>query len=105
MQEAAQKLQQTYTVTRRYNKTAADEDIDNAMLTTWGLDRSPASGTKRYDISFSAGPDASTYTLQAVPTGVQAKDDCGTFTLNQSNAKTANGKGVRDPQSIECWSR
>ena len=44
--------------------------------------QSPQTGTAFYNISFSVNATRDTYTLQAVPTGAQANDDCGTLTLN-----------------------
>ncbi|WP_341678966.1 type IV pilin protein [Niveibacterium sp. SC-1] len=61
------------------------------------FDRSPreTSATKNYDISFSGTPDASTFSLQAVPTGPMSGDRCGTLTLNQAGAKSA--------AQTDCW--
>ena len=56
--------------------------------------------TKYYDLGFSAGPTATTYTLQAAPKGLMAADDCGTFTLENTGAKKT------DPVDIpRCWRR
>lgn len=93
MQEIAQRLQQSYSVNRQYP--------DNVDLATWGLNRSPATGTKRYDISVTT--TANTYTIRAVPTAAQNSDECGTFTLNQSGVKTAAGQVGRGDLSIKCW--
>ena len=48
-----------------------------------------------YNISFSVNATRDTYTLQAVPTGAQANDDCGTLTLND--------EGVRGAAQAGCW--
>lgn len=40
-----------------------------------------------YDLSVTAA-NATTYTLQAAPTGTQADDDCGTMTLTKGGSKT-----------------
>ena len=54
-----------------------------------------------YALSFSAGPGAASYTLQAVPQGAQANDTvCGTFTINQVGTKGANGAV---PGPTACW--
>ena len=48
-----------------------------------------------YLVAFAAGePTASTYTLSAVPQGPQAKDTCGTMTLNDRTQKTP---------ATDCW--
>jgi type IV pilus assembly protein PilE len=40
---------------------------------------------------------ATTYVLVATPKGTQAKDPCGTLTINQIGTKTASGTGSN------CW--
>lgn len=107
LEEAAQKLQQNYTVYHRYDASsdAGDDAINNDTLQEWGLAVSPAVGNARYTISFAEEPTASSYTLQAVPTGAQTKDKCGTFTLDNRNVKTADGKTARDALSRSCWSQ
>lgn len=51
----------------------------------------------RYDISFSAGPNATAFTLQAVPkiTSPQANDTCGTLTITHT--------GSQSPTTAGCW--
>lgn len=43
-------------------------------------------------------PTATAYTITAVPQGKQAKDKCGTLTLNQAGVKTPANSG-----SLTCW--
>ncbi len=107
LQEAAQRLEQIYSSSHRYDETGATTpvSINNATLVGWGLSQSPASGTARYNISFSDGPTQTSYTLQAVPVNAQAGDACGTFTLNESNLRTANGENGRAAISRDCWSK
>lgn len=58
--------------------------------------QSPQDGTAFYNLSFTAAVGRDTYTLQAVPTGAQAGDDCGTLTLDeQGNRGAALAAG--------CW--
>lgn len=104
LQDIAQKLQQNYSISRDYAKDASGNAIDNSTISGWGLDKSPASGTTRYNISFAQGPSSSGYVLQAEPQGVQTKDECQTFQIDQRGSKTAAGKSVRDELSIKCWS-
>ena len=54
-------------------------------------------GSAYYTISLapSPAPSATTFTLQAVPTGVMSGDSCGTYTLNQT--------GTHSPTSATCW--
>lgn len=55
-----------------------------------------ASGSAvKYDISFATEPTGSTYTLQAVPSGDQDQDKCGTLTLSSTGAQT--------PATQGCW--
>ena len=58
--------------------------------------------TKAYDLDFAEGsPTASTYVLQAAPTGSMANDKCGTLTLSNTGAK-----GQKDGMtSAQCWKR
>ena len=49
----------------------------------------------KYNISFSAGPSATAFTVRAVPAGAQASDSCGTLTLSYTGAQTAATSG--------CW--
>lgn len=54
----------------------------------------PSLGTEHYTVSFSSEqPTATTYVIQAAPTGVQASDSCGTLTISNTGATT--------PSS--CW--
>lgn len=105
LQEAAQRMEQNYAANHTYAADGSDKAIDNARLVTWGVSQSPATGTVRYQLSFSVAPNATGYTLQAVPTGPQARDRCGTFTLASTNVKTANNQGPRARISRECWSK
>lgn len=86
LMETAQFMERYFTT----NNTYAGATVPSAV--------SPkgASGSGiRYNISFSAGPAANTYTLQAVPSGSQAADTCGTLTLTQAGART--------PATAGCW--
>lgn len=105
LQEAAQRMEQNYAANHSYATDGSGAAINNASLGTWGLARSPATSTVRYNLSFSIAPDATSYTLQAVPTGPQSGDRCATLTLASTNVKTANGQGPRARISRECWSR
>jgi type IV pilus assembly protein PilE len=43
---------------------------------------------------------ASGYTLKATPTGAQASDRCGSFTLDQANTRGVSGGSLI---SAQCW--
>lgn len=49
----------------------------------------------KYNLDFSAGPNATAYTLRAIPQNAQIADVCGTMTLAQTGAQT--------PAGANCW--
>lgn len=104
LMEAAGFMERFYTLNGRYTT-----DTGAAPLLT-GLTQSPKEGTARYDISF-AVITAQSYTLQAVPTGAQTNDECGTLTLTHTGVKgvsrDADGDGTAgDADDIQmCWNR
>ena len=58
-------------------------------------------GTATYNLNLST-PTATTYTITATPTGVQASDACGTFTLDNTGLKGVTGaSGGKTWQ--DCW--
>lgn len=83
LQETAQFMERYYTT----NGTYVGATVVSAV--------SPKTGATRYTISFSVDPTASAYTLQAVPTGGQSGDRCGTLTLAATGAVT--------PTTGNCW--
>lgn len=93
--ELAQFMERHYTANGRYLTTANEAP-------TLPFTESPKDGTnKYYDLSFSATPTATEYTLQAVPKGAMVGDTCGTLTLTQTGAKG------QDPGAslAACWRR
>jgi type IV pilus assembly protein PilE len=53
-----------------------------------------------YAIGFSAGPTATTYTLQATAQGIQAKDTaCVTFKIDNTGLQTSTGTAT----ALTCW--
>jgi type IV pilus assembly protein PilE len=108
----AQRMEQNYTLTANYTTTSnaagtAMVAVNNAMLTTWGLDQVPPSGAARYNITFQGGaPTATTYTLIATPAGSQATDtECGVLTLDYRNLRTAAGQNNRSQITRDCWGK
>ncbi|ABQ13093.1 type IV pilin protein [Dichelobacter nodosus] len=104
LMSVAQKLEQNYSISHKYNQMSNGDPIDNALLNKWGLDVSPATGTKRYDITLSE-IEEDKFTVKATAFGSQASDECKEFTLDHRNVKQANGKGARDAISTRCWGR
>lgn len=107
LQSVAQRLEQNYSLAGSYNLTQGGAAIGNAFIAAAGLNVVPAGGPARYNISFVAGsPTAGGFTLQAVPTGNQANDTCGTLLLNQQNIKGAGGVlNNRAQLTLDCWGR
>ena len=93
--ELAQFMERHYTANGRYLTTAGAAPV-------LPFDAAPKDGaTKYYDLSFTATPTASSYTLRAVPKGAMAGDACGTLTLSNTGAKgQAAGATL-----AECWRR
>ncbi len=97
MLENAQFLERNYTMSGRFDTLPGGGAVTDANLP---YQTAPRDGTAFYDISFSAGPAASSYELQAVPRAGQDDDGCGTLTLSHSGVKTASDGDVAD-----CWAR
>jgi len=69
----------------------------------WSTDTS-----KRYTIGFAAGNTNAAFTLTATPKnpGPQANDKCGTYTLNNTGLRGANGKTSDQPgYNTDCWGK
>lgn len=62
--------------------------------------QSPESGAARYNITAPAATLlATSYIIQAVPTGAFSDPLCGTLTVSQTGAKTKSGTGSQ----ADCW--
>lgn len=86
-------LELTQWMERRYSNGFDYRDGGNNPALPFN--QSPQNGTAFYNISFSGNVTRDTYTLQAVPTGGQANDDCGTLTLDE--------QGNRGAAAANCW--
>ena len=84
--ETAQFMERYYTT----NKTYAGASVLSLVSP-----KAATAATKKYDISFTATPTASTFTVQAVPANSQTSDICGTLTLSNTGAQTA--------ATTNCW--
>jgi type IV pilus assembly protein PilE len=89
MMEAAQFLERFYTTTGTY----AGADIPDSLAHS----PKPGSGTAKFDLTLTAA-DATTYTIQAAPTGGYSDPKCGTLTINAAGTRTASAGAVED-----CW--
>lgn len=108
----AQRLEQNYTLSGRYDQTQDGATVNDAMISTWGLQQSPSSGVAKYTISFRTNSlAAATFTVQATPAGAQINDRCGVLALNERNLKASNGSdpstsGVsRAAATVDCWGK
>jgi type IV pilus assembly protein PilE len=91
-------MERNFSVSGRYNQKSDGTAIVSADLPVLTAPRDGA--TAFYTLSFSAGPNTSTYTIQAVPgNGQQADAKCGTLTLTQAGAKGESGTGT----VADCW--
>ena len=107
MQAVAQRMEQNYNLTGTYASTPDGTAIGTGTLTTWGMNQIPLSGDAKYNISFAAGPTATSYTVQATPANGQVNDtDCGTLLLDNRNIKGALGVlNNRATATLTCWNR
>ena len=91
--ETVQVLERNFTEASRFDQTSDGDAI------TLPFTQSPKGGTAKYAISFSAGPSATAFTLQAVPTGTMTGDECGTLTLTSTGVKAVS------TAKTDCWLR
>jgi len=86
--EQAQVMEQYYVMKRGYHD--APEPLPCAGI------------SKFYALSFAEIPTASSYTLQAVPQGVQAEREtqCGTLSINQRGERMVSVEGA---DLGRCW--
>ncbi|HQT42662.1 MAG TPA: type IV pilin protein [Halothiobacillus sp.] len=104
LSEHANFMERYYTTNLSYYKDTSGAVIGGGpTLPALGCDTDSGMNTK-YAFSFSVAPTAAspnTYTIQAVPKGVQATRDtqCGTLTLDQAGTRTESGTGTL----ADCW--
>lgn len=107
--QAAQFMQRFYAANDNFLKDRAENDVLTQVPAN--LMRSPADGTKLYDLTIPLGvaplTNAMSFTLNMVPVagGKMANDECGTFTLTSTGVRgvlvggSAGGTALRD----KCW--
>jgi type IV pilus assembly protein PilE len=86
-------LELTQWMERRYSNGFDYRDGGNNPALPFN--QSPQNGTAFYNLSFAGNVARDAFTLQAVPTGGQANDDCGTLTLDEQGNSGAAQAG--------CW--
>jgi type IV pilus assembly protein PilE len=67
------------------------------------VDTPVASQSGKYKLSFKGAPGATTYTFQVVPQDAQAKDACGTLTIDQTGTRTTSLDSTKPTDSAACW--
>ncbi|MCK9514483.1 MAG: type IV pilin protein [Ottowia sp.] len=102
--EVAQYMERFYSQNDRYDKvndnSGTDVSIPSALTT---VPRGGSSGSTYYTIGFqdeTLTPRG--FTLEAVPTGAQANDRCGTLRLSSVGQRTKDG-GSDDMSAADCW--
>jgi type IV pilus assembly protein PilE len=86
LMETAQYMERYYTTNNTYV---------GATLLSAVSPKGASATSKKYDITFSAGPTATSFTLQAETFGGQDNDTCGDLTLSNTGAQT--------PTTAGCW--
>jgi type IV pilus assembly protein PilE len=101
----AQRLEQNYSLSGRYDQDQGGGDIDQDFIDSTGMSQVPAGAAARYNITFAANqPDQGTFTLIATPVGAQVGDECGILLLNQQNLRGANNiLNNRADLTVRCW--
>lgn len=90
-------MERNLTEANRYDQTSA------GAATALPYTQSPKTGTANYTIGFASGSlAATTYTLQAAPTGGMTGDACGTLTLTHTGVKGVTGGTLT---AADCWNR
>lgn len=92
---------------RRFTAEGTYASVTNANLP---VPTSPRDANTLYNITFTANPTATAFTLQAVPVAgtQQAGDSCGTLTYSSTGVKCAagncsNGNASQQEAQRACW--
>jgi len=95
--EIAQALEKCRTLYGAYNATSASGTNLCATATSITGTNFVSSAQGFYHVSASAGPDTSTFTLEAIPQ--QSDPLCGNLSLDQAGTRGESGTGTLD----DCW--
>lgn len=100
LMELQQWMERNYSLTNSY---AVLPDGTTALKTAQlPFNTSPRSSKTKYNLSFTADPTATAYTLQAVPVNDQVNDTtCLTLTLTSAGVRDASGSGG----AAACWNK
>lgn len=104
--QVTQVLQRFYTANDRFDQDRGGNVTSAASNFLTGINRSPATGTKLYDLVF-ADLTASSFTVQMVPDplGAMATDKCGAFTITSTGIRGVQVNGAAGSTALrdECW--
>lgn len=102
--DAKQQLLQAAQWNERYLTANGKYPLGSVGLPS-GLKQLPSSGSASYNIGYVSRSETS-YTLQAVPQGASAADECGTLTVNHRGVKLAAGRTSSADSLVQlCWTR
>jgi type IV pilus assembly protein PilE len=90
--EMASREERYYTLNNAYPASATSLNYPSATISV------PDATAPYYQVSVVNG--GSNFSLQAVPTGSQANDTCGTYTLNDLGVQGNTGNST---SSADCW--
>ncbi len=96
----ANAMERHYSINGSYLNAAAG-GADTGAPAVFGTACPIDGGTPYYNLTISAAT-ASTYTVQAAPTGPQAGDRCGTLTLTNTGVKGVQGAAAGNDWQT-CW--
>lgn len=95
----ANAMERYFTMNNRYTG-AATGGADTGAPAIYSTQCPVDDDTATYNLTISAAT-ATTYIIQAAPTGAQASDTCGNLTLTNTGAKDVTGATGKTWQ--ECW--
>ncbi len=98
--EDAQYMEKNFAEANVFNQTSTGTTISSSSLP---YQQAPKTGSVNYNITLSA-ITATSYTIQAAPTGAQSGDECGTLTINNLGQNNISG-GSASATAADCWRR
>jgi len=98
--EDAQYMEKNFAEANVFNQTSTGTTISSSSLP---YQQAPKTGPVNYNITLSA-ITATSYTIQAAPTGAQSGDECGTLTINNLGQNNISG-GSASATAADCWRR
>lgn len=104
--QVTQVLQRFYTANDSFKLDRQNNQTDSSSSFLSGLNRSPADGSKLYDLEF-AELSNSSFTVQMTPSpgGGMAADKCGAFTITSTGIRgvLVDGNVGSTDLRDECW--